>query len=89
MSYGSKEWGAWVLPEEEALEHIKTAYDLGINTFDTAGNYGYALCHLKDSLYLPFNFVSNGASERVLGNVIKKLKLPRDEIVIMTKASPS
>jgi aryl-alcohol dehydrogenase-like predicted oxidoreductase len=28
---------------------------------------------------------SNGLSEVVLGNAIKKLNLPRDEIVVMTK----
>jgi hypothetical protein len=26
MSYGSKEWGPWVLEEEEAIRHIKFAY---------------------------------------------------------------
>lgn len=36
MSYGTPEWQKWVLGEEEALEHIKYAYDAGINTFDTA-----------------------------------------------------
>ena len=52
MSYGSPEWQKWVLPEEQAIEHIKVAYvfvcrfyhvlnrifryEAGINTFDTA-----------------------------------------------------
>ncbi|KDR71918.1 hypothetical protein GALMADRAFT_102423 [Galerina marginata CBS 339.88] len=39
MSYGSPEWQAWVLPEEESIKHIKAAYDAGINTFDTANAY--------------------------------------------------
>ena len=26
MSYGDKRWAEWVLPEEEAIEHIKYAY---------------------------------------------------------------
>ncbi|KAH7338035.1 Aldo/keto reductase [Rhizoctonia solani] len=39
MSYGSKEWAGWVLEEEEAIKHIKKAYDLGIQTFDTANVY--------------------------------------------------
>src|SRR4051794_36745207 len=30
---------------------------------------------------------SNGLSEIVLGNAIKKLQLPREEIVVMTKVS--
>ncbi|KAJ3509322.1 hypothetical protein NLJ89_g5282 [Agrocybe chaxingu] len=39
MSYGSPEWQAWVLPEEESIKHIKAAYEAGINTFDTANVY--------------------------------------------------
>jgi len=39
MSYGTPEWQSWVLPEEEGLQHIKAAYDAGINTFDTANVY--------------------------------------------------
>ncbi|KAJ7475730.1 Aldo/keto reductase [Mycena latifolia] len=67
MGYGSPEWEPWVLGEEEAIEHIKFAYEAGIQTFDTANVY------------------SNGLSEVVLGNAIKKLNLPREEIVVMTK----
>ncbi|KAH8920648.1 Aldo/keto reductase [Atractiella rhizophila] len=39
MTYGTKAWGDWVLPEEEGIKHIKEAYRLGINTFDTANTY--------------------------------------------------
>ncbi|KAI0628885.1 NADP-dependent oxidoreductase domain-containing protein [Trametes polyzona] len=67
MQYGHTGWNEWVLGEEEALEHIKFAYENGIQTFDTANVY------------------SNGLSEVILGNVIKKLNLPREELVIMTK----
>ncbi|ETW83286.1 Aldo-keto reductase 5 [Heterobasidion irregulare TC 32-1] len=67
MSYGDPKWQEWVLLEEEAIAHIKMAYDAGIQTFDTANVY------------------SSGESEIILGNAIKKLKLPRDEIVVMTK----
>ncbi|QRW27628.1 aldo/keto reductase family protein [Rhizoctonia solani] len=67
MSYGTKEWADWVLEEKEGIEHIKAAYEAGIQTFDTANMY------------------SNGESERILGNAIKQLGLPRDEIVVMTK----
>ncbi|EIW83033.1 aryl-alcohol dehydrogenase [Coniophora puteana RWD-64-598 SS2] len=67
MQYGTSEWQDWVLGEDEAIKHIKAAYDAGINTFDTADMY------------------SNGLSEVIVGNAIKKLNLPRDEIVVMTK----
>jgi len=40
MSYGSDKWQEWVIGDEaEAIGHIKTAYDAGINTFDTANVY--------------------------------------------------
>ncbi|EAL22239.1 hypothetical protein CNBC3770 [Cryptococcus deneoformans B-3501A] len=39
MSYGDPEWSEWVLKEKEAIEHIKYAYEQGINTFDTADMY--------------------------------------------------
>ncbi|KAG8855684.1 hypothetical protein FRB96_006728 [Tulasnella sp. 330] len=67
MSYGSSNWQNWVLDEKEGIEHIKLAYDLGINAFDTSNTY------------------SNGLSEVVLGKAIKQHKLPREEIIIMTK----
>ncbi|RDB29909.1 Versiconal hemiacetal acetate reductase [Hypsizygus marmoreus] len=41
MSYGSPEWQA--LPEEQGMEHIKAAYDGGINAFDTANVYSDGL----------------------------------------------
>ncbi|KAG9017565.1 hypothetical protein FRB90_000770 [Tulasnella sp. 427] len=43
MSYGSPEWAGWVLPEEEGIKHIKAAYDMGINAFDTANLYSNGL----------------------------------------------
>ncbi|KAJ7220745.1 aryl-alcohol dehydrogenase [Mycena pura] len=44
MTYGDPNWsGKWVLGEEEALKHIKAAYDMGINAFDTANVYSNGL----------------------------------------------
>ncbi|KAG8713850.1 hypothetical protein FRC09_018258, partial [Ceratobasidium sp. 395] len=43
MSYGSPNWDAWVLGEEEGMKHIKAAYDMGIQTFDTANVYSNGL----------------------------------------------
>ncbi|WWC61463.1 uncharacterized protein I303_104047 [Kwoniella dejecticola CBS 10117] len=39
MSYGTPKWQEWVLDEKESIEHIKFAYENGINTFDTADVY--------------------------------------------------
>jgi aryl-alcohol dehydrogenase-like predicted oxidoreductase len=39
MSYGSREWRDWVLPEEESRPFIRRALELGVNFFDTADMY--------------------------------------------------
>ncbi|GME24916.1 Aldo/keto reductase [Neofusicoccum parvum] len=41
MSYGNSKWegSPWILDEEESLRLIKKAYDIGINTWDTADTY--------------------------------------------------
>lgn len=36
MTYGSKSWREWVLPEAEAKPFVQRALDAGINFFDTA-----------------------------------------------------
>ena len=43
MSYGDPKWQGWVLEEEEAIKHIKAAYDAGINAFDTANIYSHGV----------------------------------------------
>ncbi|KAI0942653.1 hypothetical protein AcW1_003226 [Taiwanofungus camphoratus] len=39
MTVGNPKWSPWVLPEEKALPLLKAAWDLGINTIDTANTY--------------------------------------------------
>lgn len=39
MSFGSSEWQDWVINEDEALPLLKHAYDVGLNTWDTADVY--------------------------------------------------
>ena len=39
MTYGSREWREWVLPEEESRPYFKRALEAGINFFDTANMY--------------------------------------------------
>ena len=39
MSFGTKDWREWVCNEEESLEIIDRAIDLGINFFDNANLY--------------------------------------------------
>ncbi|KAF9021650.1 Aldo/keto reductase [Hymenopellis radicata] len=46
MSYGSSEYQPWIVGEEEGLQQIKAAYDLGINTFDTANAYSNGLSEI-------------------------------------------
>lgn len=74
MTYGGKgRQGIWAsmggLPQEEVTQHVKAAFDAGINFFDTANVYSF------------------GQSEIMLGQAIKDNGLPRDEIVVATKAT--
>ncbi|EJT99148.1 Aldo/keto reductase [Dacryopinax primogenitus] len=39
MSFGSEEWGKWVLNEDAALPLLKAAWDRGVTTWDTANLY--------------------------------------------------
>ncbi|MFB6069737.1 MAG: aldo/keto reductase [Halanaeroarchaeum sp.] len=39
MSFGTSDWRPWVLDEDESVEVIERAIDLGINFFDTANVY--------------------------------------------------
>jgi hypothetical protein len=39
MSIGTSQWQEWVLNEEAALPLLKHAYDIGLNTWDTADVY--------------------------------------------------
>lgn len=41
MSFGSSEWQEWVINEGEALPLLKHAYDVGLNTWDTADVYSH------------------------------------------------
>ncbi|KAJ0344546.1 hypothetical protein KNSL1_009240 [Colletotrichum chrysophilum] len=38
-TYGTKKDVAWRIEEEEALQHLKRAWELGFNTFDTSNFY--------------------------------------------------
>ncbi|KAG2066832.1 Aldo/keto reductase [Suillus decipiens] len=39
MSFGTSKWASWVLDEEPSIEIMKAAWDLGVNTIDTANIY--------------------------------------------------
>ncbi|KAL7905013.1 Versiconal hemiacetal acetate reductase [Trichoderma velutinum] len=43
MSYGDPEWQQWVLAEKDARPLLKHAYDVGLNTWDTADVYSNGL----------------------------------------------
>ena len=66
---GSGMWKAiGQLGQDDADALVRTAFEAGINFFDTADVY------------------SEGASERMLGQALRNLALPRHEVVIATKA---
>ena len=39
MSYGDPGWRPWILDENEASPHFKSALEAGVNFFDTANMY--------------------------------------------------
>ncbi|KAG6854091.1 hypothetical protein C0991_010505 [Blastosporella zonata] len=39
MSFGSAQWGEWVIEEEAAIQVLQAAWDMGITTIDTANVY--------------------------------------------------
>ncbi|KAF7366037.1 Aldo/keto reductase [Mycena venus] len=82
MSYGSSKWRPWTLDEEESIEHIKYAYVTA--RVDSSES---CFCRYEAGIqtFDTANMYSNGMGEIVLGNAIKKLQLPREEIVVMTK----
>lgn len=41
MSFGSSEWQDWVINEDQALPLLKHAFDVGLNTWDTADIYSH------------------------------------------------
>lgn len=43
MTYGTPKWQSWVLNEEQSLPLLKYAYDVGLNTWDTADAYSNGL----------------------------------------------
>ncbi|KAN0092758.1 NADP-dependent oxidoreductase domain containing protein [Tylopilus felleus] len=49
MQYGDKGWQEWVLGEDEAVQHIKAAYEAGIQTFDTADTYSNGYSEVSNS----------------------------------------
>ncbi|KAG8943128.1 hypothetical protein FRC04_003208 [Tulasnella sp. 424] len=88
MSYGSPEWQGWVLNEEEGLKHIKAAYDMGINAFDTANVYSNGLSEvILGKAIKQYNLPRDEivVMTKLWGTAIKQYNLPRDEIVVMTK----
>lgn|SRR5258706_1387449 len=84
MSYGSPEWQPWVLDEIAGLEHIKAAYEAGINV-----RYPIAIYHdcLSFSLqtFDTADVYSHGHSEIILGKALKQMGAPRESVVILTK----
>ena len=69
------------------ISHHDHRYEQGITTFDTADvSLPTVLAKGRDAnIKCVHQVYSNGLSEIMLGKAIKKLNLPRDEIVILTK----
>lgn len=84
MSYGKKEWQQWVLEEKEGIEHIKKAWEAGINVCAHSLT-GLVLIKALLQTFDTANMYSDGESERILGKAIKEIGAPRERFVILTK----
>ncbi|KAJ3526593.1 hypothetical protein NMY22_g10102 [Coprinellus aureogranulatus] len=101
MSYGTSEWHPWVLDEEESFEHIKRAFDLGINTFDTANMYSNGVSEIvlgkaikkfnipRDGIvvYFPVKKIMNDFSSLTEDAYVNQRGLSRKHIFDSVKAS--
>ncbi|OJA13358.1 hypothetical protein AZE42_04503 [Rhizopogon vesiculosus] len=74
MSYGTPKWAPWVLEEEPSLEIMKAAWDLGINTIDTANMYSNGESERLISKFLkkrPTEYVNqSGLSRAAIFNAV-------------------
>jgi len=84
MSYGTPEWQPWILDEKAGLEHIKAAYEAGINVRDPVFTYHHSL-NLSLQTFDTADVYSHGHSELILGKAIKQMGVPRESVVILTK----
>jgi aryl-alcohol dehydrogenase-like predicted oxidoreductase len=64
----------WTADEDTSFEILTAAFEAGVNFIDTADIY---------SRWIDGN--PGGVSERIIGNWIRKHKIPRDQLVIATK----
>ncbi|KAI1909940.1 CSG1/SUR1-like protein [Ophidiomyces ophidiicola] len=72
MSYGSSKMFDWILDEEQALPLLEHAYKKGINKW-------IQYFSLLADVY------SKGRSEEIIGKALEQYKIPRSNVVIMTK----
>jgi aryl-alcohol dehydrogenase-like predicted oxidoreductase len=64
----------WTADEEQSHQILTTAWEAGINFIDTADIY---------SRWVEDN--PGGVAETIIGNWMKKLRIPRDQVIIATK----
>lgn len=86
MSYGSKDWAKWVLEEEDALPLLQHAYKVGINTWDTVSLQRTASTQYFQANHpSQANVYSDGRSEEIIAKALEIYKIPRENVVILTK----
>jgi aryl-alcohol dehydrogenase-like predicted oxidoreductase len=69
--------------EQEAIKQMKHAYDRGINVRSPRPSQDTHLTSLET--FDTANVYSSGESEILLGRMLKQHKIPRENVVIMTK----
>ncbi|EIM81808.1 Aldo/keto reductase [Stereum hirsutum FP-91666 SS1] len=85
MTIGDQQWLPWLLPEDKALNLLKTAWDQGINTFDTANMYSNG-----ESERIIAKFIKQNEIPRRNLVIMTKIRFPvsEDDQVVTSFAGP-
>jgi aryl-alcohol dehydrogenase-like predicted oxidoreductase len=75
----------WILDEERSIEILKAAWDLGINTFDTANVYSDGESEGLVARFIKKVSISDACSRIMSLPLRYQYNIPRHQIVIATK----
>ncbi|KAG6816861.1 hypothetical protein H0H87_002347 [Tephrocybe sp. NHM501043] len=86
MSFGSSKWADWVIEEEPTFKVLQAAWDLGINTIDTANVYSNG-----ESERIIGKWIKQVMSNNVIPTwprfltSLSQSNIPRERLIIATK----
>ncbi|TFK68102.1 Aldo keto reductase [Pluteus cervinus] len=96
MGIGSSKWQSWVLDEEKGVELLKKAFDLGINTIDSANIYSNgeseriieSPCLLRRRDYVNQTGLSRAGIFNAVNASLERLDTPYIDILMIHRYDP-